>query len=127
MDQRDLIDGWPLTEERLMEQPRESKVECRVSFSRDGSGEVSQEFDGLLHLIEHQIGKISFWYGVLDMACSVEDLQAQYNDPESARVFLTLQGRGRTMARLGPSGMVQGQPNTWCIGIVGVAGLQSSE
>lgn len=69
------------------------------------------------------MGKISFWYGVLDIACDAGDLQPHYNDPESTRVFLTLDDRSRVMARLAPSGMVQGQPNTWCIGIVGVTGL----
>jgi hypothetical protein len=111
-----------------MEQPNESKVECQVSFSKDRKpGEFSQEFHGVLHLVEQQVGRMAFWYGVLEVGCNAADLQAVYDDPESTRVCLTLKGRGRAMARLAPSGMVQGRPNIWCLGIVGVTGLQSND
>jgi hypothetical protein len=108
-----------------MQKPTESKVECRVSFSKDRTPtQLTQEFHGVLHLIEHQVDRVPpFWYGVLEVACDTDDVQSAVDDQDSTRVFLTLVGRGRAMARL-TSGRVEGQPNIWCLGIVGVTGLQ---
>ncbi len=65
----------------------EQKVECQVSFLRDGAGDSSLEIKGaLVHLFQHEYdSKTVFWYGVTELSISDNEFGAILQIPHHSR------------------------------------------
>lgn len=89
-----------------MQTVSQCKTSCRFSFSSDlEPGRRIGECEGLLHLFEQPYDEIigDFWYGVAELACSVEDFVTSTNvlgPTENLRIHIALEDGRRGLARL---------------------------
>lgn len=83
--------------------PKESKVECTVMFSHDSNPSVKTGgLQGMFHLFEHEYDAIfpTFWYGVIDIACTPDEMEPTRKAPsENVRIWILLADGRKGMAR----------------------------
>ena len=96
---------------------RESKPACKSFFYSYYRPETtSQEFDGVLHLFEHQYDSATvFWYGVAEIRCSIEQFDAamHISTPEANCIGVTLDDGREGIARMLNSCCVIDQESTY--------------
>lgn len=106
----------------------ESKVDCVVRFSHDlARTQLSPPLPGLIHLFEHKYDQHigGFWYGVIELACSVDDIAPSMAKPqEGVRVFVTL-ADGRTGVARHTRGHIRSQDGQeiYRLAVVGIIPL----
>ena len=108
---------------------KESKVGCMVSFSHDSNpDEISPAITGTLHLFEHAYNQYipTFWYGVVELACSLKEIEATEKIPmEGVRAIVTLDDGRHGLARYTAGHLSkEGPAETWCLALFGATSLR---